>query len=105
MASILDMYQDGNGTPLAYPNVTPGQPSNPGATKQSKLHDSYSINGANQQVVNTAYQAYNDGFNNILPQPSSLDLNGKTPSNSYSNNPPETGINSRVIDLTPPPGR
>jgi hypothetical protein len=105
MASILDMYQNGKGTPLAYPNVTPRQPSNLGATKQSKLHNFYSINGENEQVVNAAYQAYNDGFNNTLPRPSLLDLNGKIPINSYSKNPPEKGISNRVIDLTPPPGR
>ncbi len=80
------------GTKLSLKNgATP--PINPGATKQSKLHadgisPSYSMNGANAQSVNAAYVAYNDGFNNSLPQPSQLDLNGATPS-QYLNNLPQ----------------
>ena len=46
------------------------------------------MNGANAQTVNAAYVAYNDGFNNSLPQPSQLDLNGATPS-QYLNNLPQ----------------
>ena len=54
---------------------------NPGATQQSKLHadgsqPGYSLTGANFGTVNAAYQAYNDGVPNILPQPSQLDING-----------------------------
>jgi len=81
-----------NGTPLSINNgVTPS--INPGATQQSKLHadgnaPSYSMNGANAQTVNAAYVAYNDGYNNALPQPSQLDLNGVTPS-QYLNNLPQ----------------
>jgi hypothetical protein len=80
------------GTPLSINNgATPS--INPGATKQSKLHadgilPSYSMNGANAQAVNAAYVAYNDGYNNALPQPSQLDLNGVTPS-QYLNNLPQ----------------
>lgn len=80
-----------NGTPLSINNgATPS--INPGATQQSKLHadgnlPSYSINGANAQTVNAAYVAYNDGYNNALPQPSQLDLQGVTPP-KYLNNPP-----------------
>ena len=88
---LLNMLTS-NGTPLSINNGT--TPSiNPGATKQSKLHadgilPSYSMNGANAQAVNAAYVAYNDGFNNSLPQPSQLDLNGATPS-QYLNNLPQ----------------
>jgi hypothetical protein len=46
------------------------------------------MNGANAQAVNAAYVAYNDGYNNSLPQPSQLDLNGATPS-QYLNNLPQ----------------
>ena len=80
------------GTPLSINNGT--TPSiNPGATKQSKLHadgilPSYSMNGANVRDVRAAYVAYNDGFNNALPQPSQLDLNGATPP-QYLNNLPQ----------------
>jgi hypothetical protein len=81
-----------SGTKLSLKNgATPS--INPGATKQSKLHadgisPSYSMNGANAQTVNAAYVAYNDGYNNALPQPSQLDLNGVTPS-QYLNNLPQ----------------
>jgi hypothetical protein len=80
------------GSPYSYNNgSTPA--TNPGATTLSKLHadgnqPSYSINGANFGDVNNAFQAYNDGINNVLPQPSQLDLNGATP-NQYINNLPQ----------------
>lgn len=67
---------------------------NPGATPQSKLHADgvgqagYSVDGSDFTTVNTAFQAYNDGVNNILPQPSQLDLNGQTPT-QYVNNLPQ----------------
>ena len=67
---------------------------NPGATQQSKLHaggagqPGYSLNGADFATVNSAFQQYNDGINNILPQPSQLDLNGQTPT-QYINNLPQ----------------
>ena len=76
---LRDMLTN-TGSPLSTGNgATP--PTNPGATQQSKLHadggsPSYSMNSANATVVNAAYVAYNDGYNNALPQPSQLDLNG-----------------------------
>lgn len=82
------IYSTGNGTtPL----------TNPGATKQSKLHadpagqPGYSLNGAFNGAVGAAYGSYNDGINNALPQPSSLDLNGVVPSNNYRNTAPAEG--------------
>lgn len=71
------------GSPLSYGSGT--TPTvNPGATQLSKLHadgnqPGYSLNGSDFSAVNTAFQAYNDGVNNILPLPSQLDLNGATP--------------------------
>ena len=67
-------------------------PVNPLATRQSKLHadgnqPGYSLNGANVQTVNSQYQQYVDGTNNILPPPSQLDLNGGIPT-QYLNNLP-----------------
>jgi hypothetical protein len=88
---LKDMLING-GSPLSYGNGATPTP-NPGATQQSKLHAdgnvaSYSVNGANASTVNAAYVAYNDGYNNSLPQPSQLDLNGITPS-KYLDNPPQ----------------
>ena len=40
---------------------------------------SYSLNGTNFQQVNTAYQEYLDDDVNLLPTPSSLDINGINP--------------------------
>lgn len=74
------------GSPLSIANGGPVA-INPLATAQSKMHYEYSINGANAQVVNTQYQQYVDGVNNILPKPSQLDLNGQTPP-QYLNNLP-----------------
>jgi hypothetical protein len=79
---LLDQLKNA-GSPFSTGNgATPS--INPGATKQSKLHAdgnqaSYSLNGANAPAVNKAYVEYNDGYNNALPQPSQLDLNGRKP--------------------------
>ena len=67
-------------------------PINPLSTQQSKLHTDgnqpgYSINGSGFSTVNAVFQAYNDGVNNILPQPSQLDLSGVTPV-QYTDNLP-----------------
>lgn len=79
-------YSIGNG---ATPTV------NPGATQQSKLHadgnqPGYSMDGANFSDVNSAYQAYNDGYSNALPMPSQLDLNAVRPL-TYSQTGPTEG--------------
>ncbi len=63
---------------------------NVGATKQSKLHGTqngeagYSIDGAFTNEVNEAFQEYDDGVINQLPQPSGLDVNGITPTGPLS---------------------
>ena len=80
------------GTPYSYNNGTTPN-TNPGATSLSKLHTDgnlpgYSVDGSNFTDVNAAFQSYNDGVNNILPQPSNLDLGGATPS-QYINNLPQ----------------
>ena len=80
--------QGSNLTP--YDGATPK--INPLTTKQSQLHadgnqPGYSLNGSAASIVTAEYTAYNDGYNNALPQPSQLDLNGKTPS-KYLDNPP-----------------
>jgi len=53
-------------------------PTPVGATDQSTLHYNYSLDG-NPNVVNK-------------PIPSSLDLNGQKPSNSYDQTAPNEGI-------------
>ena len=81
---LLDKLQQ-QGSPLtAYDGTTPN--INPLVTPQSQLQ-TYSLNGANGNEVNNAYQQYLDGTINNLPQPSQLDLNGITPS-QYINNQP-----------------
>jgi hypothetical protein len=91
---LLDKLLNPNavgGTSLtAYHGTTPSV--NPLATKSSKLHadggaPGYSLNGSNKNQVTADYTEYNDGYNNALPQPSQLDLNGKSPS-KYLDNPP-----------------
>ena len=77
-----------DGSTYSYGNgQTP--PTNPGATQQSKLHadgntPGYSLDGSDFSEVNAAYQAYNDGYNNNLPKPSLLDLNGAAPTGPLS---------------------
>lgn len=80
-----------DGSPLSIANGGPVA-TNILATQQSKLHadgsnPGYSLDGANFSTVNSQYQQYVDGVNNVLPQPSQLDLNGITPS-QYINNLP-----------------
>lgn len=89
---LLDRLTTQGGSPLSYGNGT--TPTvNPGATQLSKLHadgnqPGYSVDGSDFSTVNAAFQQYNDGVNNILPQPSQLDLNGVTPP-QYINNLPQ----------------
>jgi hypothetical protein len=93
MPGLLDKLTN-DGSILSYDNgQTPT--TNPGATQQSKLHANgnqagYSLNGSEFNDVNAAYQAYKDGYNNALPMPSQLDLNGQRPQ-SYSNTGPVEG--------------
>ena len=87
---LKDMLSN-QGSPLSYGNgQTP--PINQLATQQSKMHADgaaagYSLNGSDFNNVNSAYQQYNDGAVNFLPQPSQLDLDGQTPP-QYLNNLP-----------------
>lgn len=80
------VYSVGNG---ATPSI------NQGATRQSKLHadgnqPGYSLDGSDFADVNAAFQAYNDGTNNILPMPSLLDRDGIRPP-TYSQTGPTEG--------------
>lgn len=88
---LLDKLTTQGSVYTPYDGATPSV--NPLATQQSKLHadgnqPGYSLNGSDFSDVNSAYQQYNDGVNNILPQPSQLDLNGTTPPR-YIDNLPE----------------
>ena len=87
---LKDLLTQDKSNLTAYNGTTPS--TNPGATKQSKLHadgsnPSYSLNGNNFSTVNNAYNQYLDGVLNYLPQPSQLDLNGKSPSKYLDNLP------------------
>jgi hypothetical protein len=102
---LLNKYnaQDTNFAP--YDGRTPGQATNPGATKQSKLHafgdtPGYSLNGAYFNDVNNASNIYDNGSPVALPlpSPSVLDLNGVTPAGYQA---PEVGIpTDRLQDIT-----
>jgi hypothetical protein len=73
-------------------NSTPNGPQSILVTNQSPLHASvvgtpgYSLNGDFYSQVNNNYQQYLDGTPNILPQPSSEDLNGVPPTIANHNN-------------------
>jgi hypothetical protein len=71
---LLDKLTTGVGSTLSNGNgSTPSIPV--GATDQSKLQDTYSING----IPNVPNK----------PQPSVLDLDGVVPANNYRDNTPE----------------
>ena len=71
---LLDKLTQTPGSTLSQGNgSTPATPV--GATAQSKLQDTYSING----IPNVPNK----------PQPSTLDLNGVVPANNYRDNTPE----------------
>lgn len=90
MNGLLDKLQKEGSLLTAYNGITP--PTNIGATKLSKLHafdntPGYSLDGNYTSEVVAAYNSYLDGVANSLPQPSQLDLNGKTPSKYVDNLP------------------
>ena len=91
MGLLTELTTAGSVYSITGTGTTPA--TNPGATTLSELHANgnqpgYSLDGSNFSTVNAAAQQYVDGVNNILPQPSQLDLNGVTPS-QYINNLPQ----------------
>lgn len=88
---IKDLLSTKGSNLTAYNGKTPQV--NPLATDQSKLHadgnkPGYSLNGSAFNTVNSNYNDYLDGTVNILPLPSRLDMDGRTPS-KYLDNLPE----------------
>jgi hypothetical protein len=59
-------------------------PVNPLTTKQSKLHNVYSIDGSNISDIRKQFNLYLDGGNDFLPLPSEYDLNGKIPTKALT---------------------
>jgi hypothetical protein len=84
-------------------NRIPGQASNVGATKQSKLHaygdtPGYSLDGSYYPDVHASDVMYDNGVVSPLPMPSQLDLNGASP---VGYQPPEVGVpTNRLRDIT-----
>tara|TARA_R110000803_G_scaffold8952_9_gene28606 strand:- start:2220 stop:2468 length:249 start_codon:yes stop_codon:yes gene_type:complete len=79
MSILKKLTKPGQGSPLSKANG--GDISTPiGATEESTLQYTYSINGIPMQKRAD------------LPQPSQLDLNGKTPSYAYKNTAPIDGL-------------
>lgn len=86
---LLNKLTQGGGSPLSAANGGTIS-TNPLASANSNLHNDYSITGNGFAAINSAYQQYNDGAANILPQPSQLDLGGTiSPSSKYLNNLPQ----------------
>jgi len=80
---ILDLLRDKGSNLSKYNGTTPS--ANPLTLKSSALHSTsdgvagYSLDGGFAGEVRQAYNEYDDGHPNALPQPSDLDLNGKQP--------------------------
>jgi len=78
-----------------------GAPTTPlaASSQESKLHGTldgtagYSLTGADFIDVNKNYQEYSDGVPNLLPTPSVLDAEGKTPKSPLSS-PRTKGLNN-----------
>ena len=70
---IKEKLLAGDAGVLAYGGATP--PTMKGASDNSALHSTYSINGLPPETKK--------------PEPSILDLNGQTPANNYKDNLPE----------------
>jgi hypothetical protein len=89
---LLDKLTNGDSNLTPFNGNTP--PTNPLATAQSKMHDSYSITGQNASIINSDYQQYLDGVNNVLPTPSQLDLGGQVPTFApqFFNNSPTQAL-------------
>ena len=74
---LLNQLQQQGSNLTPYDGNTPS--INPLATYSSKLHRKYSVQGDSFNNVNSSYQQYLDGVNNLLPQPSQLSLGGYNP--------------------------
>ena len=84
--ALLDKFNNQQTNLHPYDGRQPGTPTNPGATKQSRLHafgniPGYSLNGSFFPQVNNASNNYDNGSPKTFPldQPSNLDLNGVEP--------------------------
>lgn len=69
-----------------------------GATAQSKLHDKYSLDGSNASAVISQLNEY-DTDGNLTPSPSTLDINGETPTGPLRNGS-TLAINSSFVNGT-----
>jgi hypothetical protein len=79
---LIEMLTKKGTSYSAYNGETPK--TNPLTTKQSQLHNSYSIDGKNGSEVLKQSNRYLTGENDILPQPSEYDLGGKTPTTALT---------------------
>jgi len=93
---LKDLLQTKGSNLTAWDGATP--PTNPLATKSSKLHANdelpgYSLDGSYTMEVTKDYNAYEDGVNNNIPMPGELDWDGRTPTIlgkwPYNDNLPE----------------
>jgi hypothetical protein len=80
---IEDILKTNGSLYTAYDGATPS--INPLATKTSELHAKptgkagYSLDGTDKTKVQGQYDGYADGVLDILPAPSTLDVNGLVP--------------------------
>jgi len=84
MGILSRFTTEGSGL-TAYNDTTP--PTIIFATAQSPMLAPYSIGGPENGVI-AAYQTYNDGANNPVPQPTQLSMGAVTPP-QYLNNLPQ----------------
>ena len=79
---LIELFNNKGSEYSAYDGETPK--INPLTTKQSKLHNVYSIDGSNVSEIRRQFNLYLNGGNDILPQPSEYDLNGKVPTTALT---------------------
>jgi hypothetical protein len=76
-----------------------------GATAASKLHDKYSLDGSNSSDVIAQLNEY-DTAQNLVPSPSTLDIDGNTPTGPLRNGSTlainDTFINGTYRNSAPP---
>ena len=95
---LLDKLQT-NGSTFSTNNGDPNLSTIPGGpvgnnliTNNSGLHADaagnagHSLNGSNINLVSLNYANYNDGVTNLLPAPSTIDLNGQVPTTAGHGN-------------------
>lgn len=101
---LIDKLQN-EGSTFQSPSGLGAVSAQAGATAASKLHDKYALDGTEASAVTSQLSEY-DTAQNLTPSPSTLSINGNTPTGPLTNGSTlatnDTFINGTYRNSAPP---